>query len=398
MMLAWLAASTLVWTPPLQRRRALTSSAAWECQRAAVRCVAPEQEQSLIPDTLKEMAADASLAAPLTTRERMEERKLRRRALDAIGVPSFSDFVTRETGEEVLLKRSITLLQLNVGLFCNQACTHCHVESSPKRTEAMSEELADHILKVLAASPSVRTVDITGGAPEMSPQFRKLVRGAHALGVEVIDRCNLTVLLEPGMEWLPQFLADEGVRIVASLPCYSEENVDKQRGNKVFERSIKGLQMLNERGFGMPGSGLHLDLVYNPGGAFLPPSQAALREAYAKQLDDNFGIRFNDLFTMTNMPIKRFADLLAREKRLEEYMHLLVTSFNPATLSEIMCRELASVGFDGHVYDCDFNYALAMPHGLGINIMELTSLDSLEQAPITTGSHCYGCTAGAGSS
>jgi len=393
-LLATAAAVALAYTAPLSA--GVTHRASSRLPRAPS-CCAPE-EGSLIPDTLAEMNADPEVGVKLTARERMEERKLRRRALDQLGVPAFGDFVEAQTGETLLRKRSITLLQLNVGLFCNQACTHCHVESSPKRTEAMSDELAEHILKVLAASPTVRTVDITGGAPEMNPAFRRLVEGARALGLEVIDRCNLTVLSEPNMEWLPQFLADQGVRVVASLPCYSEANVDKQRGNKVFERSIRGLQTLNAFGFGKPGSGLYLDLVYNPGGAFLPPSQSALREAYARELDANFGLVFNELFTMTNMPVKRFADMLARDGKLVEYMQLLVDNFNPQTVESIMCRELLSVGYDGQMYDCDFNYSLEAPHGLGNNILSLDSLNALEGQPITTGTHCFGCTAGAGSS
>ena len=240
-----------------------------------------EPQGSLVPETLAEMddkGSDfAKNAAELRkmgkARLSLQERKRRRRALDALGVPDFTQFLAQQSVATPLRKEAVTMLQLNVGLLCNQACTHCHVESSPRRTEAMDEALVQHILRVLAASPEVKTVDITGGAPEMTPAFWPLVRGARALGKEVIDRCNLTVLFEPGMEKLPEFLAEEGCRIVASLPCYSQKNVDTQRGNKVFERSIAGLRRLNAVGYGVEGSGLHLDLVYNPGGAFLPPSQ-----------------------------------------------------------------------------------------------------------------------------
>lgn len=328
----------------------------------------------------------------------LQERKRRRRALDALGVPEFTDFLEQEHGiPRGLAKREVTTLQLNVGLHCNQACTHCHVESSPRRKEAMSMETVEHVLRVLEASPNVTTVDITGGAPEMSPAFWPLVRGARALGREVIDRCNLTVLFEPGMETLPQFLADEGVRVVASLPCYSQKNVDTQRGNKVFERSIAGLRLLNAAGFGREGSPLKLDLVYNPGGAFLPPAQQTLRERYAQELHDNFGISFNDLFTITNMPIKRFADHLYKSGELEKYMQLLVDNFNVATIPETMCRSLVSVSWDGKLYDCDFNMALEIPTPSG-SIFEIQSLRELEQAPIGLGNHCFACTAGAGSS
>jgi len=353
----------------------------------------------------------AELRAMGKQRLSLQERKRRRRALDALGVPDFAAFLGQQGVSLPLRKEAVTMLQLNVGLLCNQACTHCHVESSPRRTEAMDERLVEHILRVLAASPEVETVDITGGAPEMTPAFWPLVRGARALGKEVIDRCNLTVLFEPGMERLPDFLAEHGCRVVASLPCYSRENVDKQRGNKVFQRSIAGLQRLNGVGYGVEGSGLKLDLVYNPGGAFLPPPQDVLREAYARELDANFGIVFNELFTITNMPIKRYADHLHKAGELQAYMQLLVDSFNVSTVDHLMCRTLVSVGHDGQMYDCDFNMALDMasrggggeasgapqlPRPSG-TIFDISSLDELRSDAIRTGTHCFGCTAGSGS-
>jgi radical SAM/Cys-rich protein len=363
---------------------------------------------SLIPETLSEMDTVGSefmvnadeLRKVGKARLSLQERKRRRRALDALGVPEFTEFLEQEVGlpkQAGLPKQEVTILQLNVGLHCNQACTHCHVESSPRRKEAMDEETVEQVLRVLEASPHVKTVDITGGAPEMSPAFWPLVRGARALGREVIDRCNLTVLFEPGMEALPQFLADEQVRVVASLPCYSQKNVDTQRGNKVFERSIAGLRLLNAAGFGRPGSPLKLDLVYNPGGAFLPPSQDVLLGQYTKELHDNFGISFNELFTITNMPIKRFADHLYKSGELEKYMQLLVDNFNPATIPETMCRSLVSVSWDGKLYDCDFNMALEIesPHR---SIFDIDSLSTMADTPIGLGNHCFACTAGAGSS
>jgi len=335
----------------------------------------------------------------------LEERKKRRRALDAIGVPEFGTFLEQEgvkTAGVELERMATTMLQVNVGLYCNQACTHCHVESSPKRTEAMTDEVVGQILRVLAASPSVKTLDITGGAPEMNAAFRPLVEGASQLGLEVIDRCNLTVLCEPSMDWLGEFLRTHGVRVVASLPCYSQRNVDTQRGSKVFERSIRGLQQLNALGYGVEGSGLKLDLVYNPGGAFLPPPEAMLQAKYKEELHDHFGIAFNELFTMNNMPIKRFADLLYKQGKLKEYMQLLVDGFNPATVEGLMCRSLVSVAYDGSLYDCDFNQALAMPlqsHAgkSSRTIYDVESLSELTGAPVHTSSHCFGCTAGAGS-
>mmetsp|Transcript_44260 Transcript_44260/g.73437 ORF Transcript_44260/g.73437 Transcript_44260/m.73437 type:complete len:407 (+) Transcript_44260:90-1310(+) len=366
---------------------------------------------SLIPQTLLEMEHDPEfrhtakkLREVGQRRLTVEERRRRRRALDVLGVPDFEPFL-RQRGAltESLRRAAVDTLQLNVGLYCNQACTHCHVESSPKRTEAMGTELVNQVLRVLAASPSVRTVDITGGAPEMNPGFRQLVIGARALGKEVIDRCNLTVMLEPEMQWLGPFLVEHQVRVVASLPCYSQKNVDTQRGNQVFERSIAALRSLNDLGYGAEGSPLKLDLVYNPGGAFLPPSQESLKEAYTKELQEAFGIRFNDLYTITNMPIKRFADFLYKHNRLQEYMQLLIDSFNPATLDHLMCRSLVSVGHDGKLYDCDFNLALASsmctPAGEEPrSIWKLQSLTQLENNPINTGNHCFGCTAGMGSS
>lgn len=350
----------------------------------------------------------ASLKKEGQARLTREEKRKRRRALDTIGVPDFVPFLHGQgaLAEGAPLERfATTMLQVNVGLYCNQACNHCHVESSPKRTETMSDATVARILELLAASPSVETVDITGGAPEMNAAFRPLVEGASALGVEVIDRCNLTVMMEPDMEWLGPFLAQHRVRVVASLPCYSQKNVDTQRGGKVFERSIAGLKALNALGYGQPGSGLKLDLVYNPGGAFLPPPQEALQTSYSDALRSNFGIVFNELFTMTNMPIKRFADLLHKQGRLAEYMQLLVDAFNPATVDQVMCRSLVSVAHDGSMYDCDFNQALAMPLQLQAGgarsaqtIWDVDSLDALTGAEVNTGNHCFGCTAGMGSS
>ena len=331
----------------------------------------------------------------------LEEKKKRRRALDTINIAGFDEHLATlklpKPHRDV-----VSLMQVNVGLLCNQACTHCHVESSPKRTESMQQDTVQHVLRVLEASPAVKTLDITGGAPEMHAAFRPLVHGARALGKEVIDRCNLTVLEEPDMDWLPRFLADNGVRVVASLPCYSKKNVDTQRGSKVFERSIAGLLRLNDIGYGDPTGHLKLDLVYNPGGAFLPPPQQELQAAYTRELQDAFGVRFNDLFTITNAPIKRFADQLYKSDRLVEYMQLLVESFNPATLDHLQCRTIVSIAYDGTLYDCDFNLALATPlapvSAASRNISDIVSLTDLEGSSITTANHCFGCTAGQGSS
>jgi radical SAM/Cys-rich protein len=310
--------------------------------------------------------------------------------------------VLKENGCGILVREEATTLQINVGKLCNQACHHCHVEAGPKRTEIMPNEVAQRILEILAASPSMTTVDVTGGAPELNPNFRRIVSEARGLGRNVIDRCNLTVLFEPGQEHLPEFLAQHEVEIIASLPCYTEANVDQQRGRGVFEKSIQALQVLNHLGYGIPGSELKLNLVYNPLGASLPPPQNKLEADYKEHLNQSFGIQFHKLFTLTNMPIKRFAAYLAQSGKYKSYMGLLVNHFNPATVPQLMCRSLVSVGWDGKLYDCDFNQMLDLqmctPDGKPMTIWDLDSFSGLAGRHIATGSHCFGCTAGAGSS
>jgi len=299
-------------------------------------------------------------------------------------------------GQLPLARALPTTLQVNVGKLCNQACHHCHVEAGPKRTERMSSEVADRVLGVLERNPSLAVVDVTGGAPELNPHFRRIVREARRLGRQVIDRCNLTVLLEPGQEDLAEFLAAHEVDVVASLPCYGRENVEKQRGAGVFERSIAALRRLNALGYG---SSLRLDLVYNPVGAFLPPPQATLEADYRAHLRDEFGVEFDHLRTITNMPIKRFAEQLHRLGQTAAYQGLLVNHFNPDTLPELMCRTLVSVGWDGRLYDCDFNQMLELPLGARPRtVFDLDDVTALVGAPIATAGHCFGCTAGAGSS
>jgi len=302
-------------------------------------------------------------------------------------------------GQAPLRRGIATTLQLNVGRRCDLACHHCHVEAGPLRTEAMSLATAERALALLARSPEVRTLDLTGGAPELHEAFRPLVAGARRLGRGVIDRCNLTVLELPGQQDTAAFLAEHRVRIVASLPCTTAENVDGQRGRGVFERSIAGLQRLGALGYGSPGSGLELDLVYNPTGPALPPPQAELEARYRAELGQRFGVRFGRLLTITNMPIKRFAHVLARDGRGAEYMSLLVSHFNPRTVPELMCRTMVSVGFDGALYDCDFNQMLEIPlAGRARSLFEVDSLAELASGPVATGPHCFGCTAGSGSS
>lgn len=376
------------------------------------------EKGSLVTETLRDMENDEEfnltakrLREEGRTKMTLEEKKRRRRALDALGVPDFGSFVAEHANLEanaIAQRRQSTVLQLNIGLYCNQACAHCHVESSPRRSEAMSDEVAERCLHLFENSPSVMTVDLTGGAPELNPAFRRLVEGIREVErrmgrkVEIIDRCNLTVLSEPGQEDLPAFLAAHNVRVVASLPCYSAKNVNQQRGRGVFDRSIAALRKLNDHGFGVAESGLGLDLVYNPLGAFLPPEQRALEDKYREELSSEFGVVFTNLFTMTNMPIKRFADFLWRRGELEEYMSLLVRNFNVSTVNTLMCRDTISVSWDGSLYDCDFNQQLGL--GLAaskpgaISVFNINSTDDLLSFDLAFDNHCFGCTAGMGSS
>jgi radical SAM/Cys-rich protein len=306
----------------------------------------------------------------------------------------------RRHGVAPLRRLAPHTLQVNVGKLCNQACHHCHVDAGPKRTEIMTRATAERVIELAASSPGITTLDFTGGAPELNPSFRWLVESARGLSRDVIVRCNLTVMFVAGMEWLGEFYRAHNVHLVCSLPCYSAENVEKQRGKGVFEKSIEALQELNRLGYGT--GGLHLDLVYNPVGPSLPPPQPELEAEYRTELGGRFGIAFDHLFTITNMPIRRFAEQLDRWGRFQDYMGLLVNHFNPATVEGLMCRTLVSAGWDGALYDCDFNQMLEIgigaKGGKGLTIWEIDDLAALELAPIATGPHCFGCTAGAGSS
>jgi len=311
---------------------------------------------------------------------------------DTLSLLNHSDF-------PAINRRKTEILQINIGLRCNQQCVHCHVNSSPKRTERMDEATIVAVYDYVKNS-DVHTLDITGGAPELHPQFRELVVKVRTLNVNVIDRCNITILSEPNQENLAEFLAEQQVEIIASLPCYQKENVDKQRGKGVFELSIEGLQKLNRLGYGKPGSKLNLHLVHNPQGPELPPAQAPLEAAYKKTLMQDFGIEFNQLFTMTNMPINRFGSTLVSNGIFHGYMSLLKESHDNDNLDDVMCRNMVSVDWKGFIYDCDFNQML------GLNLintnkqLHITDLknSSLEGDSITVHDHCYGCTAGQGSS
>jgi radical SAM/Cys-rich protein len=298
-----------------------------------------------------------------------------------------------------LRRGRVTTLQLNIGKRCNLACHHCHVESGPRRTEMLDRAGAERVLELLEANPGLECLDITGGAPELNPHFRFIVERARALGRRVVDRCNLTVLYEPGQGDTAEFLADQGVEVVASLPCYTRETLERQRGRGVFAKSIEALRWLNQLGYAKPGRGLRLDLVYNPVGPALPPEQGQLEERYRVELRELFGIEFDALLTLANAPIKRFARQLHCLGRYEEYLSLLVNHFNPDTLPGLMCRSLLSVDHDGRLYDCDFNQALELELGAGARtIWDLEDVSELDGARIATGSHCFACTAGAGSS
>jgi radical SAM/Cys-rich protein len=308
------------------------------------------------------------------------------------------DAILHEHALGVLRRAVPTTLQINVGKLCNQACHHCHVDAGPKRTEQMTREVAERAIEVLAASPTIDTVDLTGGAPELNANFRYLVETSRAMDRHVIVRCNLTVLFVEGMDWLPEFYRDAQVELVCSLPCYGPENVEQQRGKGVFEQSIEALRLLNRLGYGRPP--LTLNLVYNPVGAFLPPAQAQLEQRYRAELKP-LGVEFNRLFTITNMPIMRFARQLRQWGKQAEYMGLLVNHFNPDAVAGLMCRSLVSVGYDGALYDCDFNQMLELPlaiDGRPLTIRDIGDLAALRDAPIATGPHCFGCTAGSGSS
>ena len=306
----------------------------------------------------------------------------------------------RQYGFPALRRGHLETLQVNVGYKCNQSCLHCHVNAGPSRTELMARDTVGDVLVFLQAS-KVRKLDITGGAPELNPHFRDLVARARELGVHVIDRCNLTVLLEPGQEDLAPFLAAQRVEITASLPCYTEELVDRQRGKGVYGKSIEALKRLNALGYGVPGSALALNLVYNPQGPELPPAQEKLEADYKRNLRETHGIVFNALFTLANMPIQRFGSTLVSKGQFDDYMALLRRSHRDENLDSVMCRTLISVDWQGYVYDCDFNQMLGIGFALqGRKRVHLSQLIGRDLAlnPIAVRDHCYGCTAGQGSS
>lgn len=305
-----------------------------------------------------------------------------------------------------ITRGQLTTLQMNLGYLCNLSCIHCHVNAGPKRTELMTRDVMETVLKFAEDKP-INTLDLTGGSPEMNPEFRWLVVAAKKQGLHVIDRCNPTILVEPGYEWTADFLAAHRVEIIASLPCYIDSNVDAQRGKGAFSASIAALKKLNALGYGDSDSGLVLNLVFNPQGAVLPPPQEELERQYREHLENEYGIIFNHLFAITNMPIQRFGAVLMaggkhqaqRERIFEDYLRLLKDAYRPENLSKVMCKSLLSIDWRGYVYDCDFNQMLEMPLGgeQAVHIRDLAVID-LDGAPIAVADHCFGCTAGQGSS
>ncbi len=315
----------------------------------------------------------------------------------------------KKTDFPAIRRARMNTLQVNLGYLCNQTCFHCHVNAGPNRKELMDASNINLLIQLMEIS-GIKTLDLTGGAPEMNPHFRKLVLAARKLNIQVIDRCNLTILEEPGYEWLAEFLAVNKVEVAASLPCYLEDNVDNQRGDGVFQASIAGIKKLNALGYGLEDSKLTLNLVYNPQGINLPPSQTELEAAYKKELFERYGIHFNELFTITNQPIQRFGSTLVTNGQFDTYMDLLKANFQQANVKGVMCRTLISIDWQGYVYDCDFNQMLGLPAPIEgeekLHIAQLIAQEELQQTldqglagqPITIMDHCYACTAGQGSS
>jgi radical SAM/Cys-rich protein len=339
-----------------------------------------------------------ALLTLLNSRNPLADASAQRATLDALPLDASFARAAASAGHLPLRARGVDVLQINVGKRCNQACHHCHVDAGPDRSEVMPDAVVDACLAFLERS-DIPALDITGGAPELHPRFRDLVVRARAAGRRVMDRCNLTITQLPNYAYLPEFLAQHQVEVVASLPSFAARQTDAQRGEGVFEQSIAALRAFNQAGYGVEGSGLVLNLVTNPVGIFLPPAQAALERDWKRELARRYGVSFNSLYTITNMPISRYLEFLVASGNLQGYMEKLVGAFNPATVDGLMCRSTLSVGWDGRLYDCDFNQMidLGVEAGAPRSIFEAT-LAGLERRRIVVGRHCFGCTAGAGSS
>ena len=335
----------------------------------------------------------------ISSGNKIADPKKQMKILEKTAINKFEDKL-KNLGLHPLKPTQLEILQVNVGKMCNQTCAHCHVDAGPDRTEVMTKETMQHCLNALKDFPSIHTVDITGGAPEMNPNFKWFVEQISETGKQIIVRSNLTILVSNNnFRTYPDFFKDNKVNIISSLPCYTLENTDKQRGSGVFKKSIEALKILNSLGYGVEESGLELHLVYNPLGAYLPGDQDKLEKDYKRVLLNEYSIVFNKLFTITNMPISRFLEDLISNEKYEEYMTLLVNSFNPSSILKLMCRNTISIGWDGELYDCDFNQMLEIKTGPGSpqNIAELKA-EKLAERNIMLNQHCYGCTAGAGSS
>jgi radical SAM/Cys-rich protein len=337
-----------------------------------------------------------ALPTLLNTRSPLADAATQRVTLHTLPLARTFDDAVARTGQAPLRAITPAILQLNVGKRCNQACHHCHVDAGPDRTEVMPDAVVDAAMRVLETS-RIPTIDITGGAPELHPRFRDIVQRARAAGRQVMDRCNLTITRLPNYAWIPEFLAEHGVEVVASLPSFAARQTDAQRGAGVFDDSIAALRAFNALGYGVEGSGRVLNLVTNPVGAFLPGSQQSLEADWKRELQRRHGIVFNRLYTITNMPISRYLQFLIDSGNLQAYMDRLVAAFNPAALEGLMCRNTLSVGWDGRLYDCDFNQMIDLPVATGSTIFDV-DFDVLSRRAIVTGPHCFGCTAGAGSS
>ena len=340
-----------------------------------------------------------ALPTLINTRSPLAEPAAQRARLEALPLARTFESALGTARHQPLTRVAARVLQLNLGKRCNQACHHCHVDAGPDRREVMPDDVVDAALTVLAQS-DIPTLDITGGAPELHPRFRDIVARARGMGRQVMDRCNLTITTLPNYADLPEFLAGHGVEVVASLPSYAASQTDRQRGEGVFDASLRALRHFNALGYGRPGSGLVLNLVTNPVGAFLPANQVALERDWTRELQRRYDITFNRLFTITNMPISRYLEWLEQSGNLAGYMEKLVQAFNPATVEGLMCRDTISVGWDGRLFDCDFNQMLDLPVDRRgpQTISDLLSSPGLLSHPVVTGPHCFGCTAGGGSS
>jgi radical SAM/Cys-rich protein len=339
-----------------------------------------------------------ALLTLLNSKSPLADSAAQRSLLDALPIDASFARAAAAAGHAPLRTVGVEVLQVNLGKRCNQACHHCHVDAGPDRTEVMPDDVVDACLAFLERS-DIATLDITGGAPELHPRFRDLVTRARAAGRHVMDRCNLTITQLPNYAYLPQFLADHAVEVVASLPSFAARQTDAQRGEGVFDQSIAALRRFNELGYGIEGSGLVLNLVTNPVGAFLPAGQAALERDWKRELSRRFGVSFNRLYTITNMPISRYLEFLVASGNLQGYMEKLVGAFNPSTVEGLMCRSTLSVGWNGRLYDCDFNQMidLGVDSGAPQTVFDAT-VQGLTGRRVAVGRHCFGCTAGAGSS